>query len=251
MYVGSAWIDLFNGLFIMMGITTVKSNINSGPYLFTDLLDASWDHSLVMALVWSVVYGLVVAIWYYNPQTKDHRDIPMPKWQFFLVAFSTSIFHWILDLPVHNNDLALYPGSDVFFGWAWWGRFGAWSWVFELALSWTFIFAALFVSGQRSARHYYDNSRYSTILYHGLVIGAIFPMFLNPFFSPMKWAAQNPHHATAFTQGLGVIMGYVLPIFLMNRYIEGYVVDVRDFNNKVQIQSKRRPSPAHYYKTSK
>ncbi len=71
------------------------------------LVDMPWSHSLLMAVVWSVVFGGV-----YFAFRKDRVG--------GLVVAGVVFSHWILDALTHRPDLALYPGSEVFVGFGLW-----------------------------------------------------------------------------------------------------------------------------------
>lgn len=79
-----------------------------------DLQHMPYTHSLVAALLWSLVAG-----WAYGrflaPSASRRRDG---------IVIGLAVFsHWWLDLIVHAPDLALYPGGPkVGLGlWQWWG----------------------------------------------------------------------------------------------------------------------------------
>jgi membrane-bound metal-dependent hydrolase YbcI (DUF457 family) len=67
-----------------------------------------FTHSLMAALVWSVVFGAV-----YYAFRRDTRTAT--------VVGALVLSHWILDLPMHRPDLQLWPGSNVRVG------LGAWN----------------------------------------------------------------------------------------------------------------------------
>jgi hypothetical protein len=62
-----------------------------------------WSHSLLMILVYATIYSLL--FW------KRGRSVLVAIW---LAVFS----HFILDMPVHPKDLALYPTRRCTWDWA-------------------------------------------------------------------------------------------------------------------------------------
>lgn len=70
-----------------------------------DLYDMPWSHSLVMALVWSLLLGWLAA-----------RRWGADGWWIGAVVFS----HWLADLVVHRPDLPLWPGSALKLGLGLW-----------------------------------------------------------------------------------------------------------------------------------
>jgi membrane-bound metal-dependent hydrolase YbcI (DUF457 family) len=67
-----------------------------------------WSHSLLMAMVW----GIIIAAIYFSFR-KYGRGA--------LVLGVLVISHWLLDLPVHQKDLPLWPGeASPKYGWGLW-----------------------------------------------------------------------------------------------------------------------------------
>ena len=58
---GAGFLDVINGTLVAIGIEKVTPNFNALPYLYFDLTFIDWDHSLLMALIWSFVWGGFVA----------------------------------------------------------------------------------------------------------------------------------------------------------------------------------------------
>jgi membrane-bound metal-dependent hydrolase YbcI (DUF457 family) len=76
-----------------------------------DLYFMPYTHSLAAAALWALfgtlAYGFII-----------NRAASLPG----AILIGAAIFsHWVADLIVHSKDLALYPGSDLKFG------FGVWS----------------------------------------------------------------------------------------------------------------------------
>ena len=73
---------------------------SQGPGFFDD-----WSHSLAMVVVYATLFAL--AFW------EKGWPIVFPVW---LAVFS----HFLLDLPIHPKNLALYPYSSIHLGWGLW-----------------------------------------------------------------------------------------------------------------------------------
>lgn len=191
---GVGFLDLLDGIFIVLGFNTVTPNLAAGPYLFFDLTFIDWDHSLVAALLWSAVWGLLFI--------KDKRVALMA----FIAAFS----HFVADWPMHNNDLALYPFSAEHFGLGAWGKLGTLSWVLEGLFAATLTAYAYRASAKRGA-------------HWGWVCVAMGVLFLNlsPWLSPMKHVATLSEPAAHMVHGALVTLGFLLPglmlTWLINR----------------------------------
>ncbi len=72
-----------------------------------------------MSLVWSALYGLIFR--------RRGRAVA------FLVAFAV-FSHFLLDLPMHPRDLALWPYSGTHIGFGLWNRLPHGWWWIELAV---------------------------------------------------------------------------------------------------------------------
>jgi len=74
-----------------------------------------YTHSLLFALLWSVLFG---GIYYLIKKNKRNA----------LIVGIGVMSHWIIDLIVHFHDLPLYPGDSPFVG------FGLWSSMFVTSI---------------------------------------------------------------------------------------------------------------------
>ena len=114
---GTGFLDVLFGIFVMLGIERVTMTPHVGQGFSLDFID--WSHSLVMSLVWSVLYGLI--FW------RRGRAVA------FLVAFAV-FSHFLLDLPMHPKDLALWSYSETHIGFGLWNRLPHGWWWIELAV---------------------------------------------------------------------------------------------------------------------
>jgi FtsH-binding integral membrane protein len=97
------FLDLLWPTFLLLHIEHVQITSDKSqpiPLIFTDY---PYSHSLLMALVWAVLFFLV-----YWLARKNGRDA---------LILGVAVFsHWVLDLIVHLPDLPLFPGSSVKLG---------------------------------------------------------------------------------------------------------------------------------------
>ena len=143
-YVAAAlFLDILWPVFLLLGIEQVR--ISPGDTAFTpfDFVSYPWSHSLLMALIWSLVFG--------GGYYLMRRDRSTAK-----VLAAVVFSHWILDWVTHRADLPLAPGIGfksglglwnpvpatiavevtLFLGLAWWyerateplDRVGKWAW---------------------------------------------------------------------------------------------------------------------------
>jgi hypothetical protein len=189
---GVGFLDLLDGIFIILGFNTVTPNLKSGPYLFFDLTFIDWDHSLLAAVFWSVVWGLLFV---------KHRSVA-------IVAALAAFSHFIADWPMHNSDLALYPHSIEHYGYGLWGRLGTVSWILEGAFS--AVLAAY--AWQQSAR------RGVNLMWPCAVLVVLF-LQLSPVASPMKLVATLDEPLSHILHGVLVSLGFLIPGLLLSRLL--------------------------------
>lgn len=92
-----------------------------------DFVYYPFTHSLLMSLIWAVLFGLI-----YWLIKKDRLSA---------VVLGICVFsHWVLDLIVHIPDLPLYPGTSPHLGLGLWN----WPWLTALAEVPLFITGTLF-----------------------------------------------------------------------------------------------------------
>lgn len=114
---GVGLLDLLFGPFVLMGIEHASVTPEVSPGFTLDYID--WSHSLLMALVWSALFG--VAFRRLGRRTAAVMGV---------AAFS----HFVLDVPMHPPDMALWPGSSIHLGLGLWRALPNGWWFVELAL---------------------------------------------------------------------------------------------------------------------
>ena len=118
------FLDLLWPVFCLLGIESFEIEPDNTKLTPLNFSNYPYSHSLLMALVWGFLFGLVYFLF-----TKNKR-----------AAFITGLLvlsHWVLDLLVHRPDLPLTPFSDVKLGLGLWN-----SPVVEIILE-----AGLFIGG--------------------------------------------------------------------------------------------------------
>jgi hypothetical protein len=109
---GAQFLDFVWPLFLLLGVEHFKivpGITKMSPFDFTDY---PFSHSLLMALVWSVLLGGV-----YWAVARYQRG----AWVVGLAVLS----HWVLDLLVHRPDLPLRPGGTMRVGLGLWNSMPA------------------------------------------------------------------------------------------------------------------------------
>jgi hypothetical protein len=101
--IGTGLLDILFGPFVLLGIERVTMTPGVPPGFTLDFID--WSHSLAMALVWSAVYAMLFL--------KRGRRIAS------VLGFAV-FSHFLLDLPMHPPDLAMWPGAARHLGLGLW-----------------------------------------------------------------------------------------------------------------------------------
>jgi len=104
---GATLLDLLFPLFVVLGWEHARFVSAPSVFLRISLDDYPWTHSLLMALVWSVAFGLIC--W---AVTRGRTAA--------LVAGAAVFSHWILDFITHSPDMPLLPGGSARVGLGLW-----------------------------------------------------------------------------------------------------------------------------------
>jgi hypothetical protein len=182
--VGVAVLDLLHGLFVLAGLEKVTPDLAALPYLHFDLTDIDWSHSLLMAALWSIAWGALF----------------LGRRQVALVAALAAFSHFVVDWPMHNDDLALYPRSTQHLGLGLWGKLGGWSWGLELVFS-------IVLLGYAWKK---DTARGRRPVWPTAFIGLL-ALQLSPWLSPLQWVARLPEPTVHRVYAAIVFVGFLLP----------------------------------------
>ncbi|WP_168460224.1 hypothetical protein [Acinetobacter sp. A1] len=185
---GAGFLDIINGTLVVIGVEKVTANLNALPYLYFDLTFIDWDHSLLMAIIWSLVWAAFFL--------KDKRVA--------FVAGAACFLHFIADIPMHNADLALYPYAGQYLGFSLWEKWGVWSWVLEIGFS-----AVLLIYAYR--QHLKVGEDISWQL--GFI--GLLALQMSPWTSPMKHVAMLAEPYASMIHGVLVVIGFILPTLIL------------------------------------
>lgn len=132
LFAAVSFLDILWPLFIVLGVehARIVPGITAASPL--DLYDYPWSHSLVMSLVWSLVFA---SPFFFKRCVRDG----------FIVA-GCVFSHFVLDLVTHRPDMLLAPGTTEKYG------FGLWNALVPAILVEAALFAAGIVVYVRSTR---------------------------------------------------------------------------------------------------
>jgi len=128
--IGVGVLDILFGPFVLLGIEHATITPGHSPGFRLDHID--WSHSLLMSIVWSLLYALFF----------------LRKGRQVATIMAVAVFsHFVLDLVVHPADLALWPGASTHLGFGLWQRLPTGWWFLELG-----VIAACFATYVRHSR---------------------------------------------------------------------------------------------------
>jgi len=101
------FLDLLWPIFLILGIEHARIAPGNTAFTPCDFYDYPFSHSLLMSIVWAVLFG---GIYYYVK--KNLRNS---------IVVSCAVFsHWLLDFISHKPDLAIAPGIHIVLGLGLW-----------------------------------------------------------------------------------------------------------------------------------
>jgi membrane-bound metal-dependent hydrolase YbcI (DUF457 family) len=146
-----------------------------------DFFDYPWSHSLLMALVWSLAFGLV-----YLGFKGDRAGA---IWVGLAVAS-----HWLLDFASHRPDMPLYPGGSERLGLSLWNSLPA---TFAVEGAMLALGIALYVRATRA------KNRTGSIGWWGLV-GLLLALYV-----PGPWSPPPPSENAVAIVGIALLVIFV------------------------------------------
>lgn len=159
MFIAVQFLDLLWPVLVLLGIETVSIEEGITKLTPLDFTFYPYSHSLMMAVVWGLVFGLVYYIF-----TK--------KRQHALILGALVVSHWLLDLFVHRPDLPLSPFSDFKVG------LGLWNYPFaEILIEFALFFTGVYV--------YYTTKQPQKKIAFWLLIGFLLIFQLMNFYGPL------------------------------------------------------------------
>lgn len=109
LFLASQFLDLLWPTFLLLGWEHVKIQPGITAMAPLNFTDYPISHSMFMAIVWAVLFGLVYYLFRKN-------------YKYALILVACVLSHWILDLFVHIPDLPILPGSSMRAGFGLWNN---------------------------------------------------------------------------------------------------------------------------------
>jgi membrane-bound metal-dependent hydrolase YbcI (DUF457 family) len=162
LFLASQLIDLIWPIFILLGIERVRVDPGNTAVTPLDFYHYPFTHSLLGVIIWAIILGL---IFYFIRKSMKGS----------VLLGVLVISHWILDLISHQPDLALAPGSDMYFGLGLWNSFYG-SLIIEISI---FIIGILFYLKSTKAK-----DRIGIYAFWGLMVFLIAITFGNYYGPP-------------------------------------------------------------------
>jgi hypothetical protein len=107
LFLAAQFLDLLWPTFLLLGWENVTINHGTKELTPLNFTYYPFSHSLVMAIVWGFVIGL---IYFFIKRNKGAS----------IIIGLCVVSHWILDLIVHRPDLPIYPGHSPLVGFGLW-----------------------------------------------------------------------------------------------------------------------------------
>jgi len=108
-FMAAQWVDLIWPILLLLGIEKVEIEPGISAVTPLDFLYYPFTHSLLAAIIWGVLFGLL----YFLIKKKLKTAI---------ILGVLVVSHWFLDLIVHIPDLLLIPGLELKVGLGLWNR---------------------------------------------------------------------------------------------------------------------------------
>ena len=185
MFIAVQFLDILWPILVLSGVETV--GIVEGITKLTplDFTFYPYSHSLLMAVVWGVLFGLAYFIF-----TKERINAT--------ILGALVVSHWFLDLIVHRPDLPLSPFSDFKVG------FGLWNYPFvELLIEFSFFFTSVYL--------YYTVRKPKKKIAFWSLIGILLITQLMSFFGPL------PPNVNSIAWGANLIWIFILLAWWIER----------------------------------
>src|ERR1700742_1495869 len=121
---GSSILDVIGAVDALLGLDVIIPDSTRGPYMYSRFVVIDWEHSIVMMLFWSCIFGWI-GCHYLAGFSKEAS----------ILGAASSVIHWLMDvLVIEPTGLTIYPHGQYHFGLGLYEKFPVGSWVLECIL---------------------------------------------------------------------------------------------------------------------
>lgn len=202
---GSSILDLIGAVDALLGLDIIVPDTTKGPYMYSRFVFIDWEHSVVMMVMWSCIFGWI-GCHYLAGFSKEAS----------ILGAASSIVHWLMDvLVIEPTALTLYPHGHYHFGLGLYEKFPVGSWVFECVLCVILAGVSQSINKQRSGA---DISQ-------ALVLLGVLSLLMSPWTSPLLvvahiheqygWRGYLP-----LVQWAGFWTAYIIPAMVFTRILD-------------------------------
>jgi len=199
---GSTLNDILTGLFVLLGLETVKANPKFSP-LGLEFTHIDWSHSWSMILIWSLIWASFTTFINHKTKATDSNSL----WYYSMLSV---LVHTIADYAVHNPDMALFPNSKIKLGAKLWSYAPISSWCGELLLT---------LLGVGLMYYYYGGK----MKLPGILLISMHLMNYpgSPTNIPYMLGNTLSGNLLRYAVGMAFIVTYFIPNLLLTRCIDG------------------------------
>lgn len=214
---GSSILDIIGGLDGFLGLDIIQPDKSAGPYMYSNFIFIDWEHSVLMMLVWSCVFGWVGC----------HILGGFSK-EAAMLGAASSVVHWLMDtLVIAPSGLTLYPHGTYHFGLGLYQKYPLGSWIGENVLAGVLSYTAYRIMKERTAA---DISM-------ALILLAALSMLMSPWTSPLLLVAHM--YEWGWLEGIlgavqmaGFWTAYIVPAIMFSKIINNAEREASGFHKK-------------------
>ncbi|ETI21684.1 hypothetical protein G647_08031 [Cladophialophora carrionii CBS 160.54] len=108
----------------LLGLDIIVPDTTKGSYMYSRFEFIDWEHSIVMMIIWSCIFGWV----------RCHYLAGFSK-EASILGAASSIIHWLMDvLVIEPTGLTIYPHGQYHFGLGLYEKYPVGSWALECIL---------------------------------------------------------------------------------------------------------------------
>ncbi len=169
LFIAVQWVDILFFSFTLLGIEKFRLVKNFTAINHLDLYYMPFTHSVAATIIWTIIGGFILA------SVSALIGRKSPSFKIIYIYMGIAVFsHFIMDLPMHTQDLPLYSNESYKLG------FGLWNYLWPALL-----FELFFVVGSLYLLWTMAKQKGTVKLSFWVLIGIFLIFTLLPPFMPM------------------------------------------------------------------